>query len=86
MLCDRLHAWLLTQSGLRTLPPSFIARRRAGRVSDNEGSGLNPFNKVGWDTVFVFALVHRGSAVGFLLLQRFSEDRAVELCHLNIRS
>ena len=35
MLCNRLHAWWLTQSRLITLLPSLIARRH------NEGSDKN---------------------------------------------
>ena len=49
MLCDRLHAWWLTQSRLTTLQPSFIARRWVG-LRLNEGSGLK--SQVGWGSMF----------------------------------
>ena len=68
MLCDRLHAWWLTQSRLTILLPSLI----------NEGSGLKSFNKVGWGSMPCLWSGPPGSTVGFLLLQRFSKGLAVK--------
>ena len=48
----------------------------------NEGSSLNTFNQVGWGSMLVFGRAHRGSTVGFLLLQRFSVGLVVESTHL----
>ena len=63
MLCDGLHAWLLIQSRL-------MARRRAG-LRLNEGTGLKTMSKLVGVWYSVFGRAHRGSTVGFLLLQRF---------------
>ena len=68
-LCDRVHAWWLTQSRLTT--SLFNCRR-------NEGSGLNMFNTVGWGSMLCFGRAHWGSTVGYLLLQRFSKGLVVE--------
>ena len=50
---DRLHVWWLTQSRLKTLLPSLIARRGGwgggggSSLRLNEGSDLKTFNQVG---------------------------------------
>ena len=78
MLCDRLHAWWLTQSRLTTLLPFLIARRWVG-PQNNDGSGLKTFNQVDWDSMLCLRSEPLGfCTVGFLLIQLFSVCLAVQ--------
>ena len=75
ILCDRLHAWWLTQSQFTTLQPSLIVRRWVGHQTLWR---LRPqtFKLVGV-SCSIFGL-HLDPTVGFMLLQRFCVGLAVE--------
>ena len=63
MLCDRLHAWWLTQSLLTIMLPALIAGLRL-----NDGSGVKLLSKLAGAWCSVFGRALRGSTVWRLLL------------------
>ena len=76
MLCDRLHAWWLSQSRLTTLLPSFVeclwAKAKTLSI------------KLVGARCSVFGRAHWASSIRFLLLQRFSVGLIVEYSVLNL--
>ena len=76
MLCDRVHAWWLTQSRLTTSLFNCSPSGRASNVMKVPALKLS-IQFVG-ARCSVFGRAYWGSTVGFLLLQRFSKGLAVE--------
>ena len=76
MLCDRVHAWCLTQSRITT---SHFNCTPADSASDvMKAPALKCSIQLVGARCSVFGQAHWGSTVGYLLLQRFSKCLAVE--------
>ena len=78
MLCDRLHAWWLTQSWLTNLFPSLIACRRGRPLDAMKAPAKKLSSKLVGARCSIFGRPHRGSTVVFLLLQRYNVGLAIE--------
>ena len=75
-LCNRVHAWWLTQSWLTT---SLFNCKPVGRASDvMKAPALKCSIQLVWNRCSAFGRAHWGSTVGYLLLQCFCKGLAVE--------